>query len=120
MESQQRRIPAADQEKDWAWKIGEGEKKEKKASLWNGKVFFYRFIDNFCIKYFNSDNLISTMYIQKDLMVLELKRKISLSHSICQSILQHHSFIWLSKLKVKLGLFFFLKLSVCLFYTEIL
>lgn len=114
MEKQQQKIPAANQEKDWAWKKGGG--KKVKLVKWLDRFFFYRFIVNLCIKYFNSSNQTYTVYTQNNLMVLKLKRKISLSHSICQSALQHHSFIWFSTLKVKLRntFFFFWNLSVCL------
>lgn len=109
IEDQQQKILSTKQERDWAWKIGV----RKKESLWTDVVVFNTFVVNLCIRYFNSDNQRYTMCVQKDLMILEFKRKISLSHSICWSALPQHSFIWFFKLQVKLENFF-LKLSVCL------
>lgn len=90
MESQQQARQDANQGKDWPWKIG-GESTYQTCKVYSG--IFYRVIVNLYIKYFSADNQIYIVYTVVDLVVLELKMKIPLSHSICPSILQQQNFI---------------------------
>lgn len=64
------------QAKDWSWKIGGGNRQASEVS----SEISYRFIVNLCIKYFSANNQIYALYIEVDLVVLELKREIPLSH----------------------------------------